>query len=369
MSIILGIGPVISAFTCLYILTIGWQDDEGGKNHRLKKLLLLYFVFTILSWPGAIFDTYYTDIILPIMSVIFLFGFYVQVVFYHLVFTVTATGQGRFPFIHYLWPLLLTLTLFVWQQFIPADAFSGSVEGHVIIVTKYRGFAIFGGSMAYVLVAASLVYAWLGLRRLTRYRRRLLAAGPNEELRWCNVLIASTALMPLGPSFFPLLFDNPTVSSLLWRIALPLIMTQHSLLCYRITAGDRSSGRRSAPAGDAAQWSGGRIPTGGDTEAQLRERLERYMREAKPYLYPDLRITDLSTRLYTNRTYLSSFINRTYGMNFNQYVNSFRLLEFETMSVSPEFSMSGETELLLKAGFGSRKNYLRVKKVLLRRNP
>lgn len=62
-----------------------------------------------------------------------------------------------------------------------------------------------------------------------------------------------------------------------------------------------------------------------------KERFEKYMQEDKPYLNPELKITDLTRELQTNRTYLSTFINRTYGMNFKAYINDCRLREMEAL--------------------------------------
>jgi YesN/AraC family two-component response regulator len=57
-----------------------------------------------------------------------------------------------------------------------------------------------------------------------------------------------------------------------------------------------------------------------------RKQFEKYMQNARPYLKSDLKITDLVSDLQINRTYISSFINSEYGMNFSNYINTLRLM-------------------------------------------
>ncbi len=93
-----------------------------------------------------------------------------------------------------------------------------------------------------------------------------------------------------------------------------------------------------------------------------RKRLERYLREKKPYLDPKLRITDLAAGLSTNRSYLSAFINKEYGMNFCRLINRCRLMALDRLRVSPANAGKTNMELVLMAGFSGYRNYLRVKK-------
>ena len=91
---------------------------------------------------------------------------------------------------------------------------------------------------------------------------------------------------------------------------------------------------------------------------------ERYFRKNKPYLNPNLTITDLIEPLQCNRTYLSKFVNRTYGMNFNNYINHCRLNEMERLLAAPGNRDKTPASLYAQAGFGSYRNYLSAKKKL-----
>lgn len=55
------------------------------------------------------------------------------------------------------------------------------------------------------------------------------------------------------------------------------------------------------------------------------ERLKRLFEEEKPFLDPDINISDVSRSLFTNKAYLSRTINLYTGRNFRQYVNYHRI--------------------------------------------
>lgn len=62
-----------------------------------------------------------------------------------------------------------------------------------------------------------------------------------------------------------------------------------------------------------------------------RQQVEKYLEDRKPYLNPEFKITDMARDLVSNRTYISAFINREYGVNFNRFINSYRLKEVERL--------------------------------------
>ena len=91
-----------------------------------------------------------------------------------------------------------------------------------------------------------------------------------------------------------------------------------------------------------------------------RRRFESFIRNEKPYLNPDYKITDLVEALDINRTTLSAFINRTYGVNFNRYLNRLRLKELEKLRSQPDGQGKSISSLLDKAGFKDFRNYSRA---------
>ena len=81
------------------------------------------------------------------------------------------------------------------------------------------------------------------------------------------------------------------------------------------------------------------------------QRLTHWMHETKPYLNPDFQLMDLRQVLPMNRTYLSQFINETYGCSFYQFVNRYRIEEAKRlMTEQPNLKM---TDVAAQSGFSS----------------
>ena len=99
-------------------------------------------------------------------------------------------------------------------------------------------------------------------------------------------------------------------------------------------------------------------------EVLSRKVVEQYFFKYRVYLDPGLTISMLAERLQTNRTYLSGFINKEYGMNFRSYLNAVRLKELERLKSLPSNERVLLRTLVRRAGFGSYGGYLRAKKLL-----
>ncbi len=81
------------------------------------------------------------------------------------------------------------------------------------------------------------------------------------------------------------------------------------------------------------------------------------MEEEKYFLNPHFTIDEFAKKLKTNRGYISQIINETFGMNFNHFVNEYRVKEARKFLINPEYdnySLSGIASL---AGFNTRATF------------
>ncbi len=92
----------------------------------------------------------------------------------------------------------------------------------------------------------------------------------------------------------------------------------------------------------------------------LKEKLQRLIQEEMPYLNPQLRITDLSSKLYTNRTYLSNLINSEFKVSFSDFVNQYRIQYAKKLMDDDSQSRYSLEYFSEKAGFGSLSTFLRA---------
>lgn len=226
------------------------------------------------------------------------------------------------------------------------------------VVPVFLMGALFEGGILVSLVffIYNTLYPALNLRNIYRYRRFIVDYSSEAQrisLDWLaavQVFILVCVPVPLAG----LLLDMETFSSsyFVWLGVLPTFVF-YMMLCYNMLDKNYLIVQPEALKTED-------MPP--DLPALDRKRLERYLREKKPYLDPKLRITDLAAGLSTNRSYLSAFINKEYGMNFCRLINRCRLMALDRLRVSPANAGKTNMELVLMAGFSGYRNYLRVKK-------
>jgi len=87
--------------------------------------------------------------------------------------------------------------------------------------------------------------------------------------------------------------------------------------------------------------------------AGLEAELQQYFQNEKPYLDPDLKITDVASRLKTNRTYISYLIRTRIDTNFSGFVNSHRVEEAISMFGNPAYRNYTTKSISEAAGFNN----------------
>ncbi len=88
--------------------------------------------------------------------------------------------------------------------------------------------------------------------------------------------------------------------------------------------------------------------------------LEEYLLRERPFLTPGFSLLDMSLQTGINVPTLSALINREYGMNFNDFVNQFRVSFFKDLIRDPEYHQWTLEAIANKAGFNSRTTFIRA---------
>lgn len=84
----------------------------------------------------------------------------------------------------------------------------------------------------------------------------------------------------------------------------------------------------------------------------------------KPYLNPDLTLSELADNLKTNSSILSQVINTGFSKNFNDFVNEYRVNDFKSKINSTEYQHLTLLAIAFECGFNSKSTFNRaVKKV------
>lgn len=99
------------------------------------------------------------------------------------------------------------------------------------------------------------------------------------------------------------------------------------------------------------------------------EKLKNYMKSEKPYLNPDLNLSDLADELQINRAELSKIINSGFHKNFNDFINEYRVNTFKeklNLGKHKQLSLLG---IAYDCGFNSKATFNRVFKKITQISP
>lgn len=220
---------------------------------------------------------------------------------------------------------------------------------------------IFTAQLAIIILAGSHYIANFDQRVKNFYSNT-----EGKELRWTRMLFITFAVFSifslvanvLGRSFFLpqewLIFPSLIFSVLLFVVG-------YVSYIQRFTALDVRSDENTGSADEISYE---------ETEpdymltvsqnSELKNRLRQLLEEEKIYTQKELRVIDVSTRLHTNRTYISRLINQEYGMSFSDLINHYRFEEAKMMLISPVYSLLSIGEIANKAGFPSESSFYRV---------
>ncbi|RLK06582.1 tetratricopeptide repeat protein [Tenacibaculum discolor] len=86
----------------------------------------------------------------------------------------------------------------------------------------------------------------------------------------------------------------------------------------------------------------------------LKEELLSYFKEDEPYLNPQLTLKFVADVLGLNTNKMSYLINQAFDVNFNDFVNSYRLNHFKTIALNPKNSHLTILGLAYDSGFNSK---------------
>lgn len=109
----------------------------------------------------------------------------------------------------------------------------------------------------------------------------------------------------------------------------------------------------------------------GDDEfiLQWRDRILESVQHKKAYESPELTLTDLARRMQTNPSVLSKAINKSFGMNFNDFINFYRVQAVITMLKAGEQKRQTLLGIAYDCGFNSKATFNRAFKKVTGKSP
>ena len=199
----------------------------------------------------------------------------------------------------------------------------------------------------------------LGRKLVIRYNNKIANFYSNLENKtivWVKLLLYSFVVTSIASILFNVIgrtvFLNSTVlllipsaifSLLLFFIGLQGYMQNHTVVDL---------------IEDAIEYQ--EITLKNYNQAQLKKKLMNLFANDKIYKNSDLKITQVSSKLNTNRTYISQLINNDFDCSFSEFVNGHRILEAKKMLANDEFDNYSLNYISEEVGFGSLNTFIRV---------
>lgn len=107
----------------------------------------------------------------------------------------------------------------------------------------------------------------------------------------------------------------------------------------------------------------------GIEEVRLSDRLKNLLEEELLYLDPHLTLKHAADRLATNTKYLSQVVNHQAGMNFQQYINQFRVEEAKKKILDDRLGNLTLYGIALQCGFKNKSTFYKVFKEVTGQTP
>ena len=342
MISIMVLAPVYSAVSCGMVVGLSLQDCLSREERDLKRILLVYLSVSATGWLVTFCYQFYPSLFVQLNVVCLLCFVLPSIFFYRIVRFLTRLGEPEeFPPLHYLVPGLLALAMLVWSCFVPFDVRLEIVRGKAeVIPAGYEWYTRFFTLKPLLRVVFGLLYYILTLALLVSYYKR--ARGKDTLVRgpacWV-IFLVGVSIASLLSSVLPTFMPRSRFYHSIWTAAVSCgIALQHVLLSYHVIRREYCLYvlRRESPPSSSGETDAGDVRLRRSHSGKLTQRrFERFFREHKPFLRPGYKMTDLVEDLDVNRTVLSAFINQTYGMNFNRYLNRFRLRELDRLRLRP----------------------------------
>lgn len=95
-------------------------------------------------------------------------------------------------------------------------------------------------------------------------------------------------------------------------------------------------------------------------KGQYKSFIVEFLLNYKPFLKPGFSLQDLSLQTGINVPTLSALINKEYGMNYNDFVNQYRVDYFKSLLQQPVYHQWTLEAIANKAGFNSRTTFIRA---------
>lgn len=338
------------------------------KHAKLEQLFkrLLFFYCSAASISSFLLLTYYYDpVLFERLDLLYAVSAISAIVLFHHMLCYMIRFDEPFDKRHYVSVAFAGVVLLIGKWVLPSFWSVGNIPLLMILILFF-----------------GVLHAWISLARLYNHQLKLSLRHNIDVIDkskaipfiieillfpWvfavCPLITGQdpdvfTSLILMGSILMALRMNIPLTYSMIRHYAIPY--NRNSLLVNELKTPPATEANSRMSKRVYRKYNANHIRKGVLLEID-KKAFESYVRKHKPYLNPDLTLYDLAKLLQTNRTYLSKFINNVYKMNFNNYINRWRLHEMKRLLALSENKGKTAAQLFKQAGFASHRTYLRAK--------
>jgi len=361
--------PVVASGCCITITGFSAHIFcTRYEKNDLKQVLVLYLSMAFLLWITIFCYVFYpkTYVFLNLFSFT---GFVLMpILFYRLISRlIRLEYTERISLLHYIIPLLIGLVFLIWSLFVPFNVQMDIVMSKTKnIVGEYTAYSRLYTLQPILNLIFSIVYGMFIIHMLIRYYRRASSIDSTVcNLKCWTAFLVAMSLIAMIASFMwvvtprdSILYAPSTRVAVYTKSAAYIVLTcsivclrYRSYIVYKEPEKDSLSNPQNIITAISRKLHSGKL---------TRQRFNAYLREQKPYLKENFKITDAAEAMDVNRSVISAFINKHYGVNFNRLVNRLRLKELERLYATPSNKEKSIAQLITKAGFTGARQYYRT---------
>jgi AraC-like DNA-binding protein len=344
----------------------------SGENRRAKRHLSFFMICGLSAFVGGLFyfkELYSVYAILYIGILVLSIAQVPALYLYLISLTENSPGVKTY-YRHYAIPFISGISVIYFHYIHISQEELASLFSNYFItgelnqrqkVTYYADLTLRNG-----FVMLGIFYLILIHLKVKRHFIRVMNYYSDSEHKKLSWITISTAIYLLFVLVGATLFNprsNPVIYNSEIILSIPFLLM--AIIFWFIGyLGNRqqlnlipSSGMEASPQAILTE----------DLRKDLAEKTILTIETDKLYLDPDLCLPDLARIVGTNRYYLSKIINDEFGMNFNNYINQYRISEaVELMKKNPDYSLSF---ISIQCGFNVYTSFVRNFKRFMRISP
>ena len=350
------------------------------KDSRTDQKILFWFMLTATSLYTAhfiFFNRIYQ--LIPVSDMIYNFATLAVYPLYLIYIRSITEGFNKKQLLYLIPALILSLFIGALYALMPTDTLQEFINGYeyqlgeihshpLILLSKWAHNLV---KLIFAIQIIPILY--FGLKKLDHFKKKVeeyFSGNENEQMNAIRALLiffVITSFMSamanlIGRTFFTGAEWLIAIPSILFSTLLFAVGYAGSMLQFTI-ANVLQESHEETPAKEQTEnkerIQDNEIAQENDTNRLQKADIDKVMEEEQLYLNPELKLSDLATRLNTNRTYVYNALKASQDLSFNDYVNEYRIRHtLETIHTAQKKDLCIE-DLICTSGFQSKTSFYR----------